>query len=52
MVNTLEYRIEKKISSKGNEYVVLIIKLTPTYEKQVFLDNAEIELLKLQKINK
>ncbi len=43
----LEYRIEKKISKSGNEYTVLIIKLTPTYEKQIFLDNAEIELLKL-----
>lgn len=43
----LEYRIEKKISKTGNEYTVLILKLTPTYEKQIFLDNAEIELLRL-----
>lgn len=43
----LEYRIEKKISKTGNEYTVLVLKLTPTYEKQIFLDNAEIELLRL-----
>lgn len=43
----LEYRIEKRISKSNNEYTVLIIKLTPTYEKTIFLDSAEIELLKM-----
>lgn len=43
----LEYRIEKKLSKSGNEYTVLIIKLTPTLEKQIFLTDAEIECLKM-----
>lgn len=41
---TLETRVSKK---NDNEYQVLVIKLTPTYEKLVFLDKSEIELLKL-----
>ena len=40
---TLETRKKKK---KGTTYQVVVIKLTPTYEKLVFLDKAEIELLK------
>lgn len=40
---TLETRTSKK---KGTTYQVLVIKLTDTYEKLVFLDKAEIELLK------
>lgn len=43
----LEYRIEKRISKTNKEYIVLILKLTPTYEKVIFLDSAEIELLKM-----
>lgn len=38
--------LETRTSKKGNEYQVLIVKLTDTYEKPVFLDKAEIELLK------
>ena len=38
--------LETKVSKKGNEYQVLVIKLTNNYEKLVFLDKAEIELLK------
>lgn len=45
---SLETRISKK---KGTEYQVLVIKLTDTYEKLVFLEPAEIELLKLNKKN-
>lgn len=38
-------RIEERVSEKtGNPYVVVVIQLTPTYEKKVFLDAAEIEL--------
>lgn len=37
--------IETRVSQKGNEYTVLVLKLTPTYTKSVFLDKAEIELL-------
>ncbi len=39
---TLETRTSAK---KGTTYKVVVIKLTPTYEKLVFLDKAEIELL-------
>ena len=39
--------LETRESKKGTTYQVLVIKLTDTYEKLVFLDNAEIELLKV-----
>ncbi len=41
---TLETRVSKKT---GNTYQCLVIKLTDTYEKVVFLDNAEVELIKM-----
>lgn len=41
--------LETRTSQKGNEYQVLVIKLTDSYEKLVFLDKAEIELLKASK---
>lgn len=41
--------LEERLSKKGNTYKVLVIKLTPNYEKLVFLENAEIELLNLNK---
>lgn len=44
MVNAI---LEERTSKKGNKYTVLVIKLTDTYEKLVFLDKAEIELLKI-----
>jgi len=40
-------KLEERTSKKGKKYTVLVIKLTDTYEKLVFLDKAEIELLKL-----
>lgn len=39
--------LETRLSKKGSEYQVLVIKLTPTYEKLVFLDNAELELINI-----
>lgn len=39
---TLETRISKK---SGNPYQAVVIKLTPTYEKVVFLEKAELEIL-------
>lgn len=39
--------LETRQSKAGNTYQVIVIKLTPDYEKMVFLDNAELELLKL-----
>ena len=41
--------LETRTSKKGSEYQVLVIKLTDTYEKLVFLDKPEIELLKVSK---
>lgn len=38
--------LETRTSKKGSTYQVLVIKLTDSYEKYVFLDKAEIELLK------
>lgn len=37
--------LETRISKKGNSFKCIVIKLTPTYEKLVFLDRAEVELL-------
>lgn len=39
--------LETRTSQKGNSFEVLVIKLSPTYEKLVFLEKAELELLKL-----
>lgn len=36
-----------KISKDGNKYQAIVIKITPTYEKMVFLEKAEVELLKV-----
>ena len=47
-IKGLEMRLEERVSQKGNKYTVLVIQLTPTVEKMVFLNNAEIELLKLK----
>ena len=44
-----EYKaiLETRTKKDGSgTYQVLTIKLTPTYEKQVFLEKAELELLK------
>lgn len=41
--------LETRKSKSGNDYEVLVVKLTDTYEKLVFLEKSEIELLKLSK---
>ena len=43
----IECNLVQKVSKKGNNYVCLEIHLTDNYKKIVFLDPAEIELLKL-----
>ena len=49
----LNATLEKKVSAKsGKEYFVIEVKLTDTYTKQVFLDSAELELIKLSYSNK
>lgn len=44
-----EYKctLEERVSKKGSTYEVLVIKLTDKLEKLVFLDQAELELLKM-----
>lgn len=44
--------LETRTSQKGNEYQCLVIKLTDTYEKIVFLDKSELELLRLTNSSK
>lgn len=47
---TLETRHSEK---SGKDYQVVVIKLTDTYEKVVFLEQSELELVKLsQKLGK
>lgn len=36
-------------SKEGKEYIYVSIMLTPSYEKRVFFDKAELEILKLFK---
>lgn len=43
--------LETRISKKGNQYEVLVIKLTDKLEKLVFLEQAELELLRLSSNN-
>lgn len=40
-------QLVEKVSQKGNKYICLEITLTENYKKIVFLDTAEIELLKV-----
>lgn len=39
--------VKEGISKNGKKYVYIEIILTPNYTKKVFLDSAELELLKL-----
>lgn len=44
----LKCTLKEGISEKsGKSYVYVSIMLTPTYEKRVFLESAELELLTL-----
>lgn len=45
-VFTLTGTLKKGTSQKGNEYTYLDLKLDNAYSKRVFLDSAEIVLLK------
>lgn len=40
--------LEEKTSKKGNAYTVLVVHLTDSCKKYVFLENSEIELLKMK----
>lgn len=43
----IKCNLVEKVSKNGNNYLCLEIYLTDTYKKIVFLDKAEVELLKL-----
>ena len=43
----LKCALTTKLNKEGKPYEVIVIKLTDNYEKLVFLDNAEKELVKL-----
>ena len=43
--------LETRTSKKGNQYEVLVIKLTDKLAKLVFLEQAELELLRLSSNN-
>ena len=43
--------LETRTSKKGSEYEVLVIKITDKIEKLVFLEPAELELLKMSNSN-
>lgn len=48
-MNSLKCEVVKKISKNGKEYFCLEIYLTNTYKKVVFLEESELELIKLVK---
>ncbi len=43
----MKCEIVEKTSKAGNKYKVLQIHLTPGYKKDVFLEDAELELITL-----
>ena len=42
----VEARLETRTSKKGTEFEVVVLKLSDNAEKLVFLNSAELELLK------
>lgn len=40
--------LKEAISKKGTDYMYVSLMITPTYEKKVFLEPSEVELLKVQ----
>lgn len=43
----LNAQLESRVSKEGNPYMAVVIKLTDSCEKLVFLEPAELELVKL-----
>lgn len=43
----LNATLKEGISKKGNKYYCIEVELTPTLKKQVFLDPAEVEVVKM-----
>ena len=40
-------KLEERVSKNGNPYFCIVIKITDEVEELVFLDKAEIELIRL-----
>lgn len=51
VVKELKATLETRISNKGKEYQVIVIKISDSYEKLVFPEKAEIEILKMANNN-
>lgn len=47
MKTDIKASLETRISKKGTDYEVLVIKITDRIEKLVFLSPSELELLKI-----
>lgn len=45
-------KLEERVSKNGNPYFCIVVKITDEVEKLVFLDKAEIELIRLTYGNK
>lgn len=43
----MKAELVEKTSKTGNKYIAVELHLTPTYTKTIFLDQAELELIKL-----
>lgn len=48
----IKARLEVKKNKEGKDYKVIIIPLTDRYEKYVFLDRSELEMLRMAEENK
>lgn len=43
----LNATLKEKESKKGNKYYVIEVELTPNCKKDIFLEQSEVELIKL-----
>ena len=43
----LKATLKEAVSQKGNSYYYVSLMITPNYEKKVFLEQSELELIKL-----
>ena len=48
----IKAELVERTSHKGNKYICIEISITDKIKKYVFLDNAEIELIRLNANNK
>lgn len=47
MKQDIKATLETRVSSKGNEYTCVVIKITDKIEKLVFLSESELELIRI-----